>query len=101
MINASLTLLTLIIGFTFSMAVSRYDQRKNYEEEEGNAIGTEYLRADLLPASEGEQIRNLMVPYLEQRMLFYTTRDWHKLVQVDNQTAKLQSELWATGEECC
>jgi len=39
--GATLTLLGLIIGFTFSMAVSRYDQRKNYEEAEANAIGTE------------------------------------------------------------
>ena len=38
--NATLTLLALIIGFSFSMAVSRYDQRKNYEEAEANAIGT-------------------------------------------------------------
>jgi hypothetical protein len=38
-INATLTLLALIIGFSFSMAVSRYDQRKNYEEAEANAIG--------------------------------------------------------------
>ena len=37
--SASLTLLGLIIGFSFSMAVSRYDQRKNYEEAEANAIG--------------------------------------------------------------
>ncbi len=43
-------LLGLIIGFSFSMAISRYDQRKNYEEAEANAIGTEYVRADLLPA---------------------------------------------------
>lgn len=48
-LGATLTLLALIIGFTFSMAVSRYDQRKNYEEAEANAIGTEYVRAGLLP----------------------------------------------------
>ena len=42
---ATLTLLGLIIGFSFSMATSRYDQRKNYEEAEANAIGTEYVRA--------------------------------------------------------
>jgi hypothetical protein len=47
---AALTLLGLIIGFSFSMAVTRYDQRKNYEEE-ANAIGTEYLRAGLLSAA--------------------------------------------------
>src|SRR6516225_4421040 len=49
-LGGTLTLLGLIIGFTFSMAISRYDQRKDYEEQEANAIGTEYVRADLLPA---------------------------------------------------
>jgi hypothetical protein len=53
--GASLTLLGLIIGFSFSMAVSRYDQRKDYEEEEANAIGTEYVRADLLAAADAAQ----------------------------------------------
>ena len=47
--TATLTLLGLIIGFSFSMAIGRYDQRKNYEEAEANAIGTEYVRAGLLP----------------------------------------------------
>ncbi len=51
-VAATLTLLGLIIGFTFSMAISRYDQRKNYEEAEANAIGTEYVRADLLPPAD-------------------------------------------------
>ena len=51
-LGATLTLMGLLIGFSFSMAVSRYDQRKNYEEAETNAIGTEYVRADLLPAEE-------------------------------------------------
>jgi hypothetical protein len=44
-VTATLTLLGLIIGFSFSMAINRYDQRKNCEEAEANAIGTEYLRA--------------------------------------------------------
>src|SRR5512137_211243 len=51
---ATLTLLGLIIGFSFSMATNRYDQRKNYEEAEANAIGTEYDRADLLSAADTE-----------------------------------------------
>jgi hypothetical protein len=37
---AALTLLGLIIGFSFSMASSRYDQRKTLDETEANAIGT-------------------------------------------------------------
>jgi hypothetical protein len=51
---ATLTLLGLIIGFSVSMAISRYDQRKNYEEAEANSIGTEFVRADLLPADDAE-----------------------------------------------
>src|SRR6476661_761701 len=38
---ACLTLLGLVIGFSFSMAISRYDLRKHYEADEANAIGTE------------------------------------------------------------
>ncbi len=52
--GATLTLLGLIIGFTFSMALNRYESRIGLEEEEANAIGTEYLRADLLPATDAE-----------------------------------------------
>jgi hypothetical protein len=59
-LTATLTLLALIIGFSFSMAVSRYDQRKNYEEAEANAIGTECVRADLLPADDGTKLRELL-----------------------------------------
>jgi hypothetical protein len=74
-LSATLTLLALIIGFSFSMAVGRYDQRKNYEEAEANAIGTEYVRAGLLPTAEATKVRELLRSYLDQRVLFYTTRD--------------------------
>src|SRR5215469_8945433 len=68
---ATLTLLGLILGFGFSMVVSRYDQRKNYEAEEANAIGTEYVRAGLLPATDATTTRMLLRSYLDQRILLY------------------------------
>lgn len=92
---ASLTLLGLIIGFSFSMAIGRYDQRKNYEEEEANAIGTEYFRADLLPAADAGRVRAQLRSYLKQRILFYETRNARELQQIDKSTAQLQAELWA------
>jgi len=95
---AALTLLGLIIGFSFSMAVNRYDQRKNYEEAEANAIGTEYVRAGLLPAADAARIRALLGKYLDQRVLFYTTRDQQQLTQINAHTAQLQTELWSTIE---
>jgi hypothetical protein len=57
-VTATLTLLALIIGFTFSMSIGRYDLRKNYEEAEANAIGTEYVRAGLLPADNAAKVRH-------------------------------------------
>jgi hypothetical protein len=94
-VSSTLTLLALIIGFSFSMAISRYDQRKNYEESEANAIGTEYVRADLLPAADGAKVRALLKTYLDQRILFYTTRDEDRRRQIDASTAQLQAELWS------
>jgi len=94
-LTAVLTLLGLIIGFTFSMAVSRYDQRKNYEAAEANVIGTEYLRAGLLPAADAARVRGLLKRYLDQRVLFYTTRDARLLEQIKVTTAQLQTDLWA------
>src|SRR5688572_4541521 len=93
---ATLTLLGLVIGFTFSMALSRYDQRKDYEEAEANAIGTEWLRADLLPAADGANVRAHLAGYLEQRVLFYLTRDAAELAAIDARTQRLQKELWAS-----
>jgi hypothetical protein len=94
-ISSSLTLLALIIGFSFSMAVSRYDQRKNYEEEEANAIGTEYVRVTLLPAADRASIQDLLTQYLDQRLLFYTIRDPGELERVGTETAKLESAMWS------
>ena len=93
--GATLTLLGLIIGFTFSMALGRYDQRKTYEEQEANAIGTEYVRADVLPVADAAKVRGLLLSYLDQRVLFYTTRDEQQLEQINARTAKLQAELWS------
>ena len=94
-VGATLTLLALIIGFTFSMALTRYDQRKNYEEAEANAIGTEFLRADFLPAADAAKVHTLLLSYIDQRILFYEVRDAQQLRQIDAQTEKLQTELWS------
>jgi hypothetical protein len=95
-VAATLTLLGLIIGFSFSMAVSRYDLRKNYEEAEANAIGTEYVRADLLPAADAERVRFLLRKYLDERVMFYRTRNYDELQKINAVTSQLQTDLWNT-----
>lgn len=96
--GATLTLLGLIIGFTFSMALTRYDQRKHYEEQEANAVGTEYVRAGLLPRADAARVRALLLTYLEQRILLYTTHDDKELEQINARTANLQNDLWSAVE---
>lgn len=97
--SATLTLLALVIGFSLSMAVGRYDQRKNYEEEEANAIGTEFIRADLLPQSSSAAIRTGLVQYIEQRIDYYQTRDAKRVLQINARTSELQSRLWSAAKE--
>ena len=92
---AALTLLALIIGFSFSMATARYDLRKSYEEGEANAIGTEYVRAGLLPPADATRVRAQLKKYVDLRISFYRTRDQAELRQINNDTAQLQTEMWA------
>jgi len=93
--TVTLTLLGLIIGFSFSMALNRYDQRKNYEEEEANAIGTEVVRTELLPAADAQKVGGLLRLYLDQRIAFYGARDEKSLGEAAARGARLQAELWA------
>jgi len=92
---ATLTLLALIVGFSFSMAVSRYDQRKALEETEANAIGTEYLRVDLLPEEARSRTRELLRRYLDLRISHYKENDADRIAEIGRLTANMQNELWS------
>jgi hypothetical protein len=94
-LTASLTLLGLIVGFTFSMAVNRYDQRKHCEAEEANAIGTEYVRAGLLPDSDAAMTRLLLRSYLDQRIRLYQARDEDRRLEIRQRITQLERQLWS------
>jgi hypothetical protein len=98
-LGATLTLLGLIIGFSYSMATARYDLRKTDEEAEANAIGTEYVRADLLGPAEAQQLRGLLRQYTDLRIRFYVTRDRDELAQINLQTEQIQERLWTTASQ--
>ena len=91
LLSATLTLLYLIIGFSFVMSVTRYDVRKNSEAAEAIAIGTEYSRADLLTPAAAAKVKGLLKKYLDQRLLFYGQRA--SVTPAD--TELLQTELWS------
>jgi hypothetical protein len=97
-LTSALTLLALMIGFTFSMAISRYDLRKADEASEANAFGTAFARAGLLPADAARRIRELLRANLQERVWFYTTRNADELRSIEAATAQTQSDLWGAVE---
>lgn len=76
------------------MAIDRHDQRMVLEEGEANAIGTEYLRADLLPAKTSAATKDLLLQYLDQRIQFYSKQSPEKIQEIRSRTDQLQIALW-------
>ena len=76
------------------MAIDRHDQREIFEEGEANAIGTEYLRADILPAKTAAATKELLIQYVDQRILFYSKQSPEKIREINSKTDQLQSALW-------
>jgi hypothetical protein len=93
---AMLGLLALLLGFTFSMAMSRFETRKQMVLDESNAIGTAYLRAQLLPGPDRKEVSHLLRQYVDARLQFYEADiDDRRLEEAKEQTARLQSQLWS------
>ncbi len=76
------------------MAIDRHDQREIFEEGEANAIGTEYLRADLLPPKVSAATKDLLIQYIDQRILFYSKQTPEKIQEIRIKTDQLQNALW-------
>jgi hypothetical protein len=93
-LNASLTLLALLIGFSLAMAVAHFDHRESAEEAEATAIGVAYLRADLLPQPVAAKVHVLLVGYAGQRVLHYEARDAGDLERIDAGATRLEDALW-------
>jgi hypothetical protein len=92
--GGTLTLLGLIISFTFSMAAARYDLRRTFEENEANAIGTEYLRADLMPGAMATHTKELLKAYTDARIHFYDADYGMHVRLTDDKSQALQGALW-------
>jgi hypothetical protein len=95
-----LGLLALLLGFTFALAVSRYETRRTLIVAEANAIGTTYLRASLLPESHRTPVKELLRDYLAARLEYFDAGADQSRVEAALQTAaKIQQELWRHAEE--
>ena len=88
-------LLGLLLAFTFSGASARFDTRRHLIVEETNAIGTAYLRLDLLPAAAQPPLRDSFRRYLDSRLAVY--RKLPDITAAKEELARsniLQGEIW-------
>jgi len=90
-----LGLLGLLLAFTFGMANSRYDTRRELVIEEANDIGTAILRADLYPDSTRQLLRENFKKYLEARIAFYGAgTDFDLVIKYFAEADSLSKVLW-------
>lgn len=93
--NTVLGLLALLIGFTFSLALGRYDERRSLVLHEANALGTTWLRTDLLESPDAARVRAVLRRYVDARVDFAKARTAQQEVEQYARTSALQAELWA------
>lgn len=88
-------LLSLLVAFTFSGAYARFDERRELIVEEANAIGTAYLRIDVLPAAAQAAMRDRFRRYLDTRLAIYrAVPDMAAVAEGLSRAAALQQEIW-------
>jgi hypothetical protein len=93
--GAVFALLGLLIAFTFSGAASRFDDRRHLVAEEANAIGTAWLRIDLLPTAAQPPLRQLFRQYLDSRLATYRNVSDVDATRAEMlRSQRLQQEIW-------
>lgn len=93
---AGLGLLALLLSFTFALAMSRYENRKQLVIGEANAIGTAFLRAQFLPDPHKTEVATLLRRYVDVRLSFYQAGvDPEKLNETNEETDQIHDALWA------
>jgi len=94
--GAVLGLLALLLGFTFAMAVSRYETRKTLMIDQANAIGTAALRGGLLPAPYAERATALFREYVDSRLQYNAAgRNDDKIAAAEARAGRIEEELWS------
>ncbi len=91
-----LSILGLLLGFTFAMAVARFDARRVLVVEEANSIGTTYLRTSFLPPPQRDLSRQLLREYVDLRLEL--KRDRTRFEALRGRSGAIQQSLWAQAE---
>jgi hypothetical protein len=96
LMGAALGMLAFLLAFTFGMAGSKQDARKKLVLEEANAIGTAYLRAQILPEPYSSKIKGLLQEYVDVRLKgAQSIKSIDQVKQAITRSEELHNELWA------
>ncbi len=98
MVGAALGLLAFILAFTFGMAGSRFEVRKELVIQDANAIRTAYLRTSMIDEPQKSEMRNLLGEYVDVRLeasLHPEKRSIESLVR----TQQIQDQLWEIAQK--
>ena len=92
---ALLAMLGLLLAFSFSMVLARFDAREELIVNESLAIETTFLRSDLLPEPKGSAVASLLRRYVDAKIEFYSSAfDESKIRQINEKIEELQKQLW-------
>ena len=95
-------LLGLLIGFMFSGAAGRYDERRHLVADEVNAAGTAWLRIDLLPDEQQAPLRESFRNYLDQLLAWYQEKPGAAtMFEQPPGLVRSQNELWSRAAAAC
>jgi hypothetical protein len=97
--SAVLGVLGLLLGFTMSMAVARFDLRRQLVMDEANAIDTTWHRSQILPAPGNQEFAGMLRKYVDQRMVYATEKDDNRLPEEREAAERFQDELWSRATE--
>ena len=94
--TAILTIFTFLLGFTFAMALARFDNRKQMVVKESNAIGTAVLRSQLLPEHQHEILFELFKKYVTVEFKITSTANLSlkEKKELNNEVKRIQNSLW-------
>ncbi|WP_380879537.1 hypothetical protein ACFB49_22850 [Sphingomonas sp. DBB INV C78] len=94
MVSSVMGLLALLIGFSFSLAVDRFETRRQNVLEEANAIGTTYLRSQLLEEPHRARLSKLLADYTDVRIALATSRPGPAVQPLLTSNDRLIVDLW-------
>ena len=95
--TAILTIFSFLLGFTFAMALSRFDNRKQMVVKESNAIGTALLRSEFLPEDQRSKMHELFKEYVNVEFSL-TSREnipVKEKKELNQKVRRLQTLMWA------